>query len=522
MRKDKKRAYKKRRILLEVVVIVALFFLIMHFYKDRDTAVFSDSFDLRQADLYSYVTPVKDQKVAFQWWNNLDADWAFAGLASFESSLLKQKVNSQPKAPQSNFSAWHLATHAKYNDPQYTFNAETNPLSDPPTPLGYNTLESDAGWGGSLLFAIDYFMRTPGPVLERDAPWPVKKMKAKRTLSPPVDRATAPVMLRKGLVFRAENYHNLSFYRSTIKRALSSHGAIATMMYMGQGDWPGQQGETFWRGDKYLDYYCDKASLADKANHAVTLIGWDDSREISGAPGKGAWLVKDSLGADWHDAGFFWISYFDRAFLSSHSFAAQLIGQSADGYDWPRYETHSGALSKIYDEQGNEVWGYQTAGFSQEKRDSWGLAQFKSKNDGQLKAIGIMTVNRNEQVTFNIYGRWNSETNSPEDLLYTQTNGFPEEGYHVVELNEVVPLWRDQPFIVAAGYAYRSEAKQEPLVVVTDPTLSIEPQRTFFSSSSATTGFDQWQDLATASDEGGKIFYLQAITQSNVSETTRF
>ena len=46
-------------------------------------------------------------------------------------------------------------------------------------------------------------------------------------------------------------------------------------------------------------------------NHAVALVGWNDSIAIPGAPGTGAWIVKNSWGENWGDNGVYYISYED-------------------------------------------------------------------------------------------------------------------------------------------------------------------------------------------------------------------
>lgn len=61
-------------------------------------------------------------------------------------------------------------------------------------------------------------------------------------------------------------------------------------------------------------YYTGWPAYSDEkpsANHAVTLVGWDDGKETE--EGAGAFLALNSWGEDWGENGLFWISYSDAS-----------------------------------------------------------------------------------------------------------------------------------------------------------------------------------------------------------------
>ena len=81
---------------------------------------------------------------------------------------------------------------------------------------------------------------------------------------------------------------------NAIKTAVQQIGPIATAMTV--------YNDFFY----YIGGCYDHANTPDPVNHAVTIIGWDDT--ICGGS-QGAWLVKNSWGADWGDSGYFYIKY---------------------------------------------------------------------------------------------------------------------------------------------------------------------------------------------------------------------
>jgi parallel beta-helix repeat protein len=84
----------------------------------------------------------------------------------------------------------------------------------------------------------------------------------------------------------------VSYNTASLKYALQTYGPLAVGMCV------------------YDDFYgygggCYEHAGTDPVNHVVLLVGWDDSM----CSGQGAWLVKNSWGADFGIGGYFWIKY---------------------------------------------------------------------------------------------------------------------------------------------------------------------------------------------------------------------
>jgi len=100
-------------------------------------------------------------------------------------------------------------------------------------------------------------------------------------------------------------------------------------------DYPGQTGHSFYNPETST-FYCDSDALVNHFVHDVAIAGWDDEHPVSGAPGDGTWLIKNSLGTGYGEGGYCWISYWDTDFLKGESPAYVFIAAAGRGYAWPR------------------------------------------------------------------------------------------------------------------------------------------------------------------------------------------
>lgn len=184
------------------------------------------------------------------------------------------------------------------------------------------------------------------------------------------------------------------------------------------------------------------ASTQQNPNHAITVVGWNDTipassfmdvwnQENPNPPGDGAWLVKNSWGVGSGNQGYFWLSYYD-ATIAQVAYVWDF--GSADNYDNNYQYDGSGAPGSYY-KYFEQITGANV---------------FVADSREDLKAVSFYTSGVNVDYEIQIY-RQISENGSPTEgtLVLTQSGTQTYQGYHTVELNSTVPIDAGERYAVA-------------------------------------------------------------------------
>jgi hypothetical protein len=216
---------------------------------------------------------------------------------------------------------------------------------------------------------------------------------------------------------------------------------------------------------------------SDAVDHAVTIVGWDDTKVVNGAANNGAWLIQNSWGSDWADNGYFWISYEDTHAGKTSNMALEIT--SMDPYSSTVLQNQL-----FYADEGLELSDTTTMQLA---------SILTSAEAGVLDGIGIVTHEDALIVTISIYMSWSDVNNMPETLLpnYTVTTEIDLAGYHLIDLEE--------------DYAYL--AGQEIVVVVTydGDVFYYDDDSTVVEGVSYVYNDGEWVDVATL-DTPGTLF----------------
>lgn len=216
------------------------------------------------------VTSVKDQSI-------YGVCWDFAGISAFESFLLKSNYGNY------DLSEEHLRLWATLNKDG----------------CGWNRISTE---GSATMTAPGYFTSYKGGVkLESDIPY--KSYGSYREYPEELESI-------KG-IYRADDIEYIDNDKQSVKDAVAKYGAVTTTLYY----------STMFLNKTTSAYNC-KTNDNYSTNHNIVIVGWDDNyskdnfKEEDKPLNDGAWLVKNSQGPLYSEAGYLWVSYEDKYILN--------------------------------------------------------------------------------------------------------------------------------------------------------------------------------------------------------------
>ena len=402
-----------------------------HTNNDRVGATpdtFPVSYDLRN---YGRVPAVRNQ-------NPYGTCWAHATLGALESNYLTRSKDLDALTSV-DLSELHMSWYV-YKDP-----GEGKAF-----PIGTATFGTGVlGQGGNATRSTAYITRLAGPVYESAMPYSAagtNTSTADATMTALVGSKRADHPSYAPIALRLMERYDMGLVskdnRDLVKQMIMEHGAMQISYNAGSGSTSPEGGTT-----AYFDN-----SKGTSTNHAVLIVGWNDnfaSKDFNSDTSKcpkenGAWLVRNSWGADWpytkNDAdGYFWMSY------------EQYI---AYGYVFIAGNYESGLKHYGYDDLGQT--GHFTVKSDSSSSGRYAANVFKADGDEKIESAAFYTNENNMSCDVYVYDLGTDMPASPvSDTLLTSASGlyYPIAGYHTIKFDSTVPISAGHYFSVIVKFA---------------------------------------------------------------------
>jgi len=186
----------------------------------------------------------------------------------------------------------------------------------------------------------------------------------------------------------------------------------------------------------------------DAANHAVLIVGWDDSKAHPLDGGFGAWLIKNSWGTGWSDAGYGWVAY-----------STAQIGTAASIYTTYR-NFYPDEKVYYYDDKGqNGSVGWNAT--------DWGLVKLTPTANGTLDRVDIWTVGINASYRIRVYD--NFDGSNLTGLLASQDGSCDKAGYYSVKLSSPPNVTAADDIFIAVEFTVPGSSTPIPLDMLGTP-----------------------------------------------------
>lgn len=236
-----------------------------------------------------------------------------------------------------------------------------------------------------------------------------------------------------------------------VKNWIMENGAISVGFcadYSSPDDLESGVTSEYYNWEHSAQYNPDSTS----ANHAVTIVGWDDSYPKENfsitPPGDGAWIVKNSWSDVWGENGYFYLSYYDTTVREYEGYLAD-VADSAGYYSYDNnYQYDYMGMGSLLNSSA-ETESIEKLG---EINDSVSVANiFQAEGRETLRAVGVTDTRawgESVEVVTEIYRLKDGSDPVNGELVSEQTDRIDNLLYTVVELDEPVELEEGEYFSV--------------------------------------------------------------------------